>query len=135
MEKETKKEEKEKKKTLAPTRRCLKFQEPKNSNTDEIEAESSDEDIPPPPLLQINKNPGEFVCVRYDGQVFPGLIIKVESDGATVKAMKKNGQLWKWPERDDVLKYCWDDILGKATPRQFSSRRLIFTVPELERYL
>lgn len=79
------------------------------------------------------KDEGEFVAVRYDGKVFPGVVLEVLEDGARVKSMKKNGQLWKWPERDDILFYSWKNgILGHIEPpSKFSSRREIFSVPEL----
>lgn len=78
-------------------------------------------------LPPMKKEQAEFVAVKYDDAVFVGVIMNVSDD---VKAMKRNGLLWKWPNRDDVCFYDWKNILGHLdAPKQFSSRWEIYSVP------
>ena len=91
--------------------------------------DDSNHDLTLPPS---KREKGEFVAVRYDDKIFPGIVIEVLLSGAMVKAMQSNGRLWKWPEKEDILFYDWADILGRISPpTQFSSRRELFSVPEL----
>lgn len=44
----------------------------------------------------------DFVIVEYEGQYFPGVIIKTRKFEYEVRAMHKIGpQNWKWPEQVD----------------------------------
>jgi hypothetical protein len=85
-----------------------------------------------PPKKQIN----EYCVVKYEGKLFPGLIIGVSETHATVSAMAKCGRLWKWPERPDILDYEWERyvISGIAEPKKTSTTRNVFAVNELESY-
>ena len=45
-----------------------------------------------------------FVLVRYEGELWPGQIIKVEQDRVRVKCFQKptaQGSIWRWPDKSD----------------------------------
>ena len=54
---------------------------------------------------------GDFVIVKYDQKFFPGEILANYDESAEVKVMVSSGpKFWKWPDRDDILKYQWKDV-------------------------
>jgi hypothetical protein len=68
----------------------------------------------------------------YQNELFLGKIISYDDKGATVSSMKGSLRSWKWPEKEDILMYSWEDILGSISPaKQISSRRL-FDIQELK---
>ncbi|XP_046393584.1 uncharacterized protein LOC124161317 [Ischnura elegans] len=83
------------------------------------------------PLKSVVRAVGQFVAVTYDNELYPGKIINVNDDGATISSMTKSKKSWKWPEKEDIIIYPWEDILGGInSPRQISKRGF-FHVPEL----
>lgn len=84
-----------------------------------------------PPNRQVN----EYVAVKYDNKLFPGVIIAVSDTQATVSSMVKSGRLWKWPERQDILNYNWEAVVSRVKePRKTSTTRNVYAVEELETY-
>ncbi|KAF5281558.1 hypothetical protein FQA39_LY05093 [Lamprigera yunnana] len=73
--------------------------------------EESDEFSPPKQVV------GEFVAFLYEGNVISEQITIITEEGPTIKAMKRVGKLWKWPDRPDVLDYPWDNVLGRVTKK------------------
>lgn len=68
----------------------------------------------------------------YEGELFPGKIINIEKQVATISAMQRNGKLWKWPNTPDILDYPWQDVIGHAENPKQIGKRSIFSVPELD---
>ena len=47
---------------------------------------------------------GTYVLVRYEGELWPGQITKVEQDRVGVKCFQKaatQGSVWRWPDKPD----------------------------------
>ncbi|KAG5863113.1 hypothetical protein JTB14_014933 [Gonioctena quinquepunctata] len=102
-------------------------------NIDDNIEDNNQESIYSHPTLQpINKQVGSFVIVRYDSNFHPGVIEKLDDEGATISAMTKTlRENWKWPEHKDELYYCWQDIVGGIKPPTALNKRGIFSVPEV----
>jgi hypothetical protein len=75
---------------------------------------------------------GQYVVFTYENELFPGKIISYDDQGATVSSMKRTLKSWKWPEKEDILTYSWEDILGSISPPKQISSRGLFDVPELK---
>lgn len=82
-------------------------------------------------LKPINKQVGAFVVVNYENEHYPGVIESFDEDGATVSAMMKSLNNWKWPVNKDELFYKWEEIVGGINPPKILSKRGIFSVLEL----
>lgn len=79
------------------------------------------------------KSINEHVIFKYEGQYYPGQIISVTDDSATVSSMVKCGRLWKWPERPDILDYQWRFLVSHINePIKVSKTRNVYSVPELD---
>lgn len=68
---------------------------------------------------------GDWVCVSYDGELYPGEIIKVTDDGEyEVEAMENAGdKFFKWPAKRDLCLYRSEDIRAKISePIPYGSR-------------
>jgi len=77
----------------------------------------------------------EYVAVKYNEKLFPGVVMAVSDTHATVSTMIQNGRLWKWPERSDQLDYDWDAVVSRIRePKKTSRTRNVYSVPELEYY-
>lgn len=53
---------------------------------------------------------GNFVIVLWEKKEFPGIITKIDENGAIVECMQRTLKGWKWPEVKDILHYKWGDI-------------------------
>lgn len=79
---------------------------------------------------------GDYVIIRYEENYWPGIVEKLAENGVEVSCMEKVGKLWKWPSMKDVLQYEANDVVMKiCKPKQVSKSRLLYSVPELERFL
>ncbi|KAJ8932026.1 hypothetical protein NQ314_015020 [Rhamnusium bicolor] len=72
----------------------------------------------------------DHVLVRYDNKLFPGVVTKIEDNGARISAMEKYAASWKWPQRPEELFYENSDIVQKIKSPIQKSRRGNFDVPE-----
>ena len=74
-----------------------------------------------------------MVLISYEGEHYPGKVVKVGDDGVVVSTMIKNKQDgWRWPSTPDELHYTWDDIVdvnNEAIPIN-NQGFLKFPVPE-----
>lgn len=78
---------------------------------------------------------GDFVLVRYEGELYPGKIIDFkEKEEVLISAMKKSASNWKWPSTPDQILYSMDEILQKIDEPIQSGRREFFKVKDLEVY-
>lgn len=74
----------------------------------------------------------EFVVVVYEADYWPGQVVSIENEGAHIKCMAKCGRLWRWPEKEDCIFYSKNEIMfAIKTPKQMSTKRQLFYVPEL----
>ena len=56
---------------------------------------------------------GTYVLVRYEGELWPGQITKVEQDRVRVKCFQKaaaQGSIWRWPDKPDEGFYQIGDV-------------------------
>jgi hypothetical protein len=75
---------------------------------------------------------GDFVLFEYEGEKFPGCVIKVENTQILIKSMQRSGIFnWRWPTRPDIMFYNNDQVIMKIPEPQGSSRG-IYKVPQLE---
>jgi hypothetical protein len=51
---------------------------------------------------EFKREKNAFVVVKYDNQLYPGVIIDVDDRGATVEAMCRSIKSWKWPQTKDI---------------------------------
>lgn len=78
---------------------------------------------------------GDYVIVKYDNIFYPGEIINVnkEKRSALIRTMEKSGpQFWKWPNREDILEYPFQQIVKTINPPTVVSNRGTFSVSELK---
>lgn len=77
---------------------------------------------------------GNYVIIRYEGDLFPGVITSIKENEVCVSAMEKCGAYWKWPDRKDELFYEISEIVQQKInkPEKISSRREIFRIPEMD---
>nr|CAI5856007.1 unnamed protein product [Callosobruchus analis] len=130
----------EKKKTDRVKRKILIESDSEDSNyfvhdTDDTcdENESSDS-----PIEQNNDSYeiGDFVIFVYEDEYFVGKIESLSEGGVLIKSMQKSLKNWKWPDKDDLNLYPYQDINRKINPpKRVNSNRGVYHVPEMQRYL
>lgn len=98
------------------------------SDTDEWYDEQCEKLAPPAKV-----NLGDFVICQYEGELFPGQVTKVHSEGARVKVLQKCAGGWRWPVHEDEIDYLPKDILRKITFPVPINNRGTFRVEELEK--
>ena len=59
------------------------------------------------------------MVVNYENEHYPGVIESFYEDGATVSAMIKSLNNWKWPVNKDELFKKWEGIVGDINSRKF----------------
>ena len=62
---------------------------------------------------QLSYKIGMYVLVRYEGELWPGQITKVEQDRVRVKCFQKaaaQGSIWRWPDKPDKGFYQIGDV-------------------------
>lgn len=105
----------------------------KTAYEDTSEEESSVDDESDKILLDkkcISVN--SYVIVQYEGEYFPGIVLEKKKDGATVKVMGMAGvDTWKWPDKDDVLFYEYNDIKTVIDFPQLKNNRGHYFIPEI----
>lgn len=81
-----------------------------------------------------NYNVDDFVIVKFDNKMFPGRIVAISDNSATVDCMEKMSKSWKWPTKKDCIDYEWGDVIRKIEP-PILCKRHFFRVPELEDFV
>lgn len=84
-------------------------------------------------LKNVQKVVGEYVLFTYDEEVYPGIITKLDKQGALINSMVRTLKCWKWPEKKDEIWYTWDKIIGSIDPPQQISKRGLYSVPQCDR--
>ena len=96
----------------------------KRDEIDEEQDETADNDAEL--FNDSNIHEEDWVVMNYEGSMFPGIVKKVESDGAEVSVMEKNVATgWKWPWKMDQIFYHYSNILEKlpaSSVQPFNSR-------------
>lgn len=60
---------------------------------------------------------GQWCCLKYDSEIYPGVIQEVNETHVKVKCMHRIGlNRFFWPQRDDVLWYLHEDIIRMILP-------------------
>lgn len=77
---------------------------------------------------------GRWVVVQYEGQFFPGLVVNKTTDRVTVKCMEKTQKYFRWPAKEDLMSYSYQDLhMNINEPKQL--RRGFFHIPELSQFV
>ena len=74
----------------------------------------------------------DFVICQYEGELFPGQVTKVYSQGARVKVLVKCAGGWRWPKQVDEIDYLAQDIVQKIKYPEPVNNRGTFKVKELK---
>ncbi|CAK1592462.1 unnamed protein product [Parnassius mnemosyne] len=99
------------------------------ANTDTA-AETCNENCNFKPIV---KAVGQYVVFTYEEEIFPGKITKITKEGPYISSMERSLKSWTWPKPVDEIQYNWQDILGCIeVPKKISTRREIYSVPELD---
>jgi len=80
----------------------------------------------------MKKEVGEYVVFKYEGEYFPGRILSFSDDEVEISAMQKSLKSWKWPEKSDIGKYDWDDVIGSIEEPKIISKRGFSLIKELQ---
>ena len=72
-------------------------------------------------------NVGDFVTYQYEGELFPGQVTKVYSQGVRVKSFKKCAGRWTWSKQIDEI-----DYLPPGYKKKFSFLSLLITMEPSE---
>nr|CAI5825039.1 unnamed protein product [Callosobruchus analis] len=130
----------EKKKTDRVKRKILIESDSEDSNysvhdTDDTCDENESSDSP----IEENNDSYEiadFVIFVYEDEYFVGKIESLSEEGVLIKSMQKSLKNWKWPDKDDLNLYPYQDIKRKINPpKRVNSNRGVYHVPEMQRYL
>ena len=81
--------------------------------------------VSPPTRVSLKK--GTWCVVDYDGEQFPGEVLRTVGDEYEVSVMMRAGGFWKWPTRKDVLFYKSNQIIKEISPPNLASSRNHFT--------
>lgn len=83
----------------------------------------------------VNYETGDYVIFIYEQEYFVGKIESLNDEGALIKSMQKSLKNWKWPEKEDLNLYPYQDIKEKIKqPKNNNSKREVFHVPEMQKY-
>ena len=74
----------------------------------------------------------EWVVVRYDGQVYPGIVVALHGADIEVKAMECAGNnRYKWPKHQDQIHYEPQNVLCLIPEPKHVTRRHVEISPEI----
>lgn len=59
---------------------------------------------------------GDFVIFIYEEEHFVGKIKSLNEEGVLINSMQKSLKNWKWPEKEDLNLYPYQDIKKKINP-------------------
>lgn len=85
-----------------------------------------------PLLNKVQKKVGEYVIFKYQEEYFPGKILSLTDEQAEISAMQKSPKSWKWPEKMDIGKYDWEDIIGAIDEPKMIFKRGFSHVKEIQ---
>ncbi|CAB3227198.1 unnamed protein product [Arctia plantaginis] len=80
----------------------------------------------------LNVEEGSNVLVKYDGNVYPGKILRKLPESALVSAMQKAGHnIWKWPSKPDIIWCNNSEIIQAINEPVLISKRGLYRITEL----
>ncbi|KAL4009294.1 hypothetical protein ACER0C_003146 [Sarotherodon galilaeus] len=75
---------------------------------------------------------GKWCILRYDDDLYPGIILNIQTTQVQVKCMHRVGSnRFFWPHQDDILWYLFDDVLELIPPPQAVTRRHVEVLKEV----
>lgn len=74
----------------------------------------------------------KYVVVTYDNELYPGIIKELHENEAVISSMTRTGKYWKWPNKEDILPFKLDKILGVIDAPQSVNSRGHYKVPVLD---
>jgi hypothetical protein len=86
----------------------------------------------PREIIYFGNTVRQYVVFTYENELFPGNINRYDDQGAKISSRKRTLKSWKWPEKEDILTYSWEDIFGTISPPKQISSRGLFDVTELK---
>jgi len=111
-----------------------------SEDVDDCEADDDCEDVGVSKYVgdldidKANYNVDDFVIVKFDNNMFPGRIVTISDNSATIDCMEKRSKSWRWPTKKDCIDYEWGDVIRKIKP-PILGKRNFFRVPELEDFV
>lgn len=78
---------------------------------------STEPSLLPQPQWQDPEVVGKWCVVRYEGDLYPGIVTDTSETHVEVRCMQKIGQnRYFWPAREDILWYLFEDIVCHIPP-------------------
>ncbi|KAL4005767.1 hypothetical protein ACER0C_005480 [Sarotherodon galilaeus] len=75
---------------------------------------------------------GKWCILRYDDDLYPGVILNIQTTQVQVKCMHRVGSNgFFWLHQDDILWYLFDDVLELIPPPQAVTRRHVEVLKEV----
>ncbi|XP_030251615.1 uncharacterized protein LOC115568462 [Sparus aurata] len=75
---------------------------------------------------------GKWCILRYDDDLYPGVILNIQETHVQVKCMHRVGSnRFYWPHQDDILRYLFDDVLEVIPPPQPVTKRHVEVLKEV----
>ncbi len=75
---------------------------------------------------------GQWCMLRYDQELYPGIILSTDETHVQVKCMHHVGpNRFFWPARDDILWYLFEDVLEIITPPKPVTKRHVEILKEV----
>ncbi len=75
---------------------------------------------------------GQWCMLRYDQELYPGIILSTDETHVQVKCMHRVGpNRFFWPARDDILWYLFEDVLEIITPPKPVTKRHVEILKEV----
>uniref|UniRef100_UPI00358F15CF uncharacterized protein n=1 Tax=Myxine glutinosa TaxID=7769 RepID=UPI00358F15CF len=108
---------------------------PQPANEENTQPEPASEENPQPEKEIQWGSPeviGKWCMLRYDKDLYPGIILGTEESHVQVKCMHRVGiNRYFWPARDDILWYLFDDVLELIPPPQPVTKRHVEILKEV----
>ena len=84
------------------------------------------------PIENLDDLLGQWCVVRYEGRIYPGIVLGTEGNDIEVKCMSVAGKnRFYWPSRDDRCWYSSDNVVGCIPEPQKVGSRHMEIHPEL----
>ncbi|GBN26426.1 hypothetical protein AVEN_55746-1 [Araneus ventricosus] len=74
---------------------------------------------------------GEHIAFRYEGEFLPEKIVSITESGVIIISMQRTLKSSKWPNKSDVMKHLWEDVVGHMGTPKLVCRRGSYAVPGL----
>lgn len=75
---------------------------------------------------------GEYIIFFYKVEYFPGKILSFTDEEVEISSMQKSLKSWKWPDKEGIGKYSYEDVIGTIDEPKIIFKRGFYHVKELE---